>query len=218
MDPQIREEQYANSILYYINETDIHQIVVCDNSGFDYSKYNFKAIALKKNKEIEFLSFIGKQEAVAKFGKGFGEGEIMKYVINNSQILKNTPAYFKVTGRIKIKNINKLIKLTDPKKNFFHRIHTKLIIPHNMVDTRLYYCQKTDYIKHLYNSYKNVNDPNGYYLEHAYFDALKRNKMPFEDFIREPIFSGISGSTGISYEVPFIKLAIKQLLKRLRCI
>lgn len=216
IDSSIREKQYVDSILYYLNNSNIKQIIVCDNSGFDYSNYNFETIALLKHKNIEILTFKGEFEAISKFGKGFGEGEIIKYVLNNSNLIQNSTAYFKVTGRIIVKNINKIIKFTGTNQNYFNLIQTKPTLLENRVDTRLYYCQKSTYINSLYNSYKDVNDPNGYYLEHAFYAALKRDKVSYTDFKIIPDFRGVSGSTGISYNEPFLKLIIKQFLKKFK--
>ena len=36
-DPGVREGQYVDSILFYIRSKAIRNIVVCDNSGFNYA-------------------------------------------------------------------------------------------------------------------------------------------------------------------------------------
>lgn len=217
-NPQIRENQYVRSILFYLNKTSITSIIVCDNSGFDYSKHDFQFVAQQKQKEIEILSFKGDSKEVVKYGIGFGEGEILKYVIENSKILKNFTAYFKVTGRIIVKNINRIIEGVDSEKNYFNQIRNKLIIPQNKVDTRLYFCQKNAFVDNLSYSYKNVTDMNGYFLEHAYYDALKKNRVSYSEFKIIPKYSGFSGTYGKTYKDPLFKLLIKQFLKWLNLI
>lgn len=217
-NPQIRENQYVQSIIFYLNETSINSIIVCDNSGFDYSKHDFQSLAKQNKKEIEILSFKGDSKKVAKYGIGFGEGEILKYVIANSKVLKNFKAYFKVTGRIIVRNINGIIEGVDSQKNYFNQIRTKLIIPQNKVDTRLYFCQKNAFENNLSDSYKNVNDINGYFLENAYYDTLKKNRISYSEFKIIPKYSGFSGTYGKTYKDPLIKLLIKQLLKWLNLI
>lgn len=212
-NPQTREYQYVESILFYLNETNINKIILCDNSGFDYSKYNLQKIALQKNKEIEVLAFVGEHENVAKWGIGFGEGEILKYVLVNSKLIKQNDTFFKVSGRIIIKNLNRIIKKTNYKSNYFNQIRSRLIFPENKVDTRFYFCQKSLFINTLYDSYKNVNDPQGYYLEHSYYDDLKNYKRKFSDFRIIPNYQGVSGTLGIKYSESLIKRLLKQFLR-----
>ena len=164
----------------------------CDNSGYSLDEQYYRKIASEKRKEFEYLSFNGDYESTIKYGKGYGEGEIMNYVINNSQLLNNENSFSKITGRLIIKNINKLIK--NENKNYFMNQ-----VKNYKVDTRFYHVNKQFFMLNLIDSYKNVNDNNGYYLEHAYSASLKKTNNNYRSFYQKPFFYGESGSTGNKY-------------------
>lgn len=213
-DPKEREKQYINSILFYLNETNINKIVICDNSGFEYSYLKLGIIAQQQNKKIELLSFKGDAYSIEKLGKGYGEGEIMKFILKNSRLLKDKDFFFKVTGRIIIKNINQIIKSINPSLNYFQTIREVLLFSASKVDTRFYFCNKHIFNENLLDIYYFINDLEGYYLEHIYYRALERNKIQYNNFKFYPNYVGISGSSGMSYNESLIKRIIKQLISR----
>jgi hypothetical protein len=214
VDPEIRLQQYISSILFYIKVKNLKSIIVCDNSGYDYSKTNaLKTLAEKYSKKIEFLSFTSDHVNTMKYGKGYGEGEIMEFVVKNSQLYKNGEnSFFKVTGRIIIPNIEKVIRFTPPRKNCFQRTVFNSLKTEDKIDTRFYYIKKVEFEKYLIRSYKNVNDNEGFYLEHAYFKSIIKDKIKYSLFYILPFIKGVSGSTGVDYEIPKRSFVIRWLV------
>jgi hypothetical protein len=214
-DPALREQQYADSILFYLQTKNISRIIVCDNSGFDFSlNGSLAALAKANGKALECLSFLGNKDLVKAKGKGYGEGEIMDYVFRNSKLLKEAPGFFKVTGRVRVLNIDRLITHIHPGTDYFQRTR---VIPlgdtyWNAVDTRLYYCTREVFSRYLQDAYGNVDDQGGYYLEHAYYARLAGNMIPWESFKVFPRYSGISGSTGKTYAAAPVKWQIQRII------
>src|SRR5579864_4618510 len=106
VDPAVREQQYLDSILYYLKSPHLAAIVVCDNSGFDFSADSrLTEAAAQSGKQIEFLRFSGDKKEIAAKGKGYGEGQMMAYIFAESRLLKEAGAsFFKVTGRLLVLN------------------------------------------------------------------------------------------------------------------
>src|SRR6266702_3050016 len=75
LDPGQREAQYLDSLSWFIRESPLTKIIVCDNSGYHYPK-SFYELADSHHKKIELLSFNGNSMLVQEYGKGYGEGEI----------------------------------------------------------------------------------------------------------------------------------------------
>ena len=125
VDREIRLQQYIDSILFYLNAKVIDKIVVCDNSGFDYSELKFLSeLACSNNKQIEFLNFKGSVNQIQEKGKGFGEGEIMKYILTNSKLFfEEEGSFLKVTGRLKVVNIDWVVKYLNPNINYFNAVN-----------------------------------------------------------------------------------------------
>jgi hypothetical protein len=223
VDPEIRLQQYISSILFYIKVKNIESIIVCDNSGFDYSKINKLIIlAEKHSKKIEFLSFLSDSVKTMKYGKGYGEGQIMSFITKNSILYNNNESsFFKVTGRIIISNIESVIRFSSVNKNYFQRTYFNSLRTDDKIDTRFYYVKKQDFEEYLINSYKEVNDNDGFYLEHSYFRTIKENKVRYSFFNVLPFVKGVSGSTGSYYDIPkrnfiirsFVNIILKILNK-----
>jgi hypothetical protein len=200
-DPNVRMEQYVDSIMFYLNSKTISNIIVCDNSGFDFYRHAslFHTIANKERKQIEFLSFVGDGKCIMEKGKGYGEGEIMRYTLSNSKLIHNCDSFLKITGRIKVQNIDSVLRHIVPGNVYFQNVGTNPFIHQKKVDTRLYYCSKKGFEEHLLDAFLSVNDKVGYYLEHAFFDNLEKHNIVYKNFPILPRFYGISGSTGKLY-------------------
>lgn len=107
VDPNIRKTQYKEAIEFYLTQTK-SKIVVCENSNFNlYEIINSE----EKDERVEFLSFNG-NDFDFNLGKSFGEALIIKYAFENSKFLQEELFFIKITGRVKVLNINKIIKKT----------------------------------------------------------------------------------------------------------
>lgn len=214
VDPNIRLKQYITSILFYIKTKNISSIVICDNSGFDYSIIDeLLQLGEKYSKKLEFLFFLSDTDKTMKFGKGYGEGEIMSFIVNNSILYKREQySFFKVTGRVIVSNIDIVIKFTPVKKNIFQRTQFKSLLNEEKIDTRFYQIKKDQFEKYLLNSYKEVNDIRGFYLEHCFYKSIIENKMNFSFFYILPFLKGISGSSGVVYDIPKRNFIIRSFL------
>lgn len=206
-NPDIRLKDYISTINWAIKSTNFDSIVFCENSGFNLNVETIDTFAKAKNKRFEYMTFIGNIETIQKKGKGYGEGEIIQYALNNSKLLQENSIFCKLTGRLMIKNINDLIK--KPQNYFMH------IKGEKKIDTRFYCIKKQDYVKIFYDSYKKVNDLNGYYLENVFYNDLILSNIKYRCFYGKPYFLGISGSTGVRYEEK--KNRIKKIIDKLFC-
>jgi len=218
-DPGVREAQYVDSILFYIRSKAIRNIVVCDNSGFDYANNDaLTAEAKKLGKEIEFLSFAGDKDAIKEKGKGYGEGQIMEYTLRSSRLLGKEENFFKVTGRVLVLNIDRIVSRVIPGEACFQNVTMNPFstLHKRKVDTRLYYCSRAFFERHLLDAYKSVDDNGGRYLEHAYYDKLIENKARWMEFAVFPRYTGISGSTGLSYSKPLLKWRVQKIIYALK--
>ena len=203
-DPEEREYLHAEALKKWINESNFESIIICDNSNYIYSDELVK-LALLKGKKLEVLSFKADQINGFLYGKGFGEGEIMKYIMQNSNLIKVHDGFFKVTGKLFVKNYS----LINNVRNFDFIFSSPLIFFNSkqavdLVFTNFYYAKIESFKQYLMDSYLNVRDNDGIYLEHVYADALKRckkrnKKLRISTMSPIPMIIGKSGSTGNFY-------------------
>ncbi len=196
----VRKEQYVDAFKFYIEHTNIKKIVYCDNSNAKEIE-GIKKKAEENGKEFEWLSFQGNSQKTIENGKGYGEGEILKYAYTNSKIIPTCKYVIKVTGRLKVKNIDLILKMIRNDNNYINIFINSQGKPY--ADTRFFITKIIDFNKNLINEFEKVNDKQGEFLEICYGKKIVDSKMQFK---RMPVYigyEGISGSTGLRYLLTF---------------
>lgn len=192
-----RLQDYLGTIRWAIEETEFNDILFCDNSNYQLDAVKeihcLKTLGEKKGKRFVYYSFQGNVQEVKLKGKGYGEGEILSYLYENSPIMHHYEYYYKITGRLTIQNISK-IHLSDKAENLFI-----FDVGMRSVDTRFYKMRMKDYVNFFQEAYKKVNDSENKVLEYVYFSTLDSNRLPFGRFNRSLEFRGKSGSSGTEY-------------------
>lgn len=212
-DSEERLVQYIDSIRCFIESRAFSKIIFCENSNYGITELKELQKYAKQHKiELELLSFQGNMEQTIVHGKGYGEGEILNYVLNYSKLIKNETFFVKITGRLVIDNIYKISSLLDKNKTYFNIPN---LFKNDFYDTRIYAMPINQYKSFFINSFKDVYDAEEIYLEHVYTRVLKDNKIKVTNFPRYPRIKGISGSTGISYTYTEWKCKIKDMISRI---
>ena len=173
-----------------------NKIVICDGSNYDFTEDCKKKF---KDNDIECLYFQNNYRSVKKFGKGFGEGEIIKFALKNSVFLKQADFFAKCTGRLWVDNFKELLRTWNGvfQCNFIlKRNKFKILIKPQRVDTRFYIVKKRFYYKYLLHSYKNVRDEQFNFLEHEFFKSIFKIKKCVGSYLfkQRPIIMGTSGT------------------------
>jgi hypothetical protein len=110
--------------------------------------------------------------------------------------LRDCDGFFKCTGKLIVTNYLDCVRLARSKDFYFDAPRN---LP-NFVDTRFYFVSKEFWANHVRYSYKNVNDADGLFLEHAYFKSITLVKrIPFNPVVIR--YSGTSGTSGGNYQV-----------------
>ena len=90
--------------------------------------------------------------------------------------MKGEPYFFKVTGRLMVRNIMKVIAACKPDTNYFNITSLRSL---RAIDTRFYGVSVDAFRMALLDAYRSVNDNAFYYYEMSFRDALKRHRVPF---------------------------------------
>lgn len=204
--PSIRLEQYRQTLIQMIQSACFDRIVLCENTNYEEEFAKAKELSITNGIQFEHLKFKGDYEKVHSLGKGFGEGEIIAYALENSKLLAESEHFYKLTGRIQISNIQELIS-----DSFGKQVFIRNKMNEDSVDTRFFNCSKAFFKQHLFNVYQEVNDFSGNYLEKVYFKALKPLDSQIDTYKSYPKFIGFAGSTGQSYTMSFLKYRWYQL-------
>jgi len=208
-DTQERRKQYEETLHKYITLSKFDKIVFAENSGAAFDMQRFGKLAERYGKMIEFLYLPGNKENTQIFGKSYGEAQLISDAVCNSKLLENEQAFYKVTGRIWIPNINELI---DNKVN-------NCFVAHNFVSWLLtsFFKVRVDDFKDNLLCAKNVcNDSNGNCIEHIYYELMKKAKHEVRSFKKYPKLTGINSGSGVSYGKSWVGEKIRNVLIKLK--
>lgn len=208
-----REEQYLKALDFYLQHTG-YKIVFVNNSGENIAhKIN------DKSGRVEFLSFDG-NNFEKNLGKGYGEFLILQYAFQYSQFIKHSQYIIKITGRLIVENLSKVIFLNDRvllfPKNKIYAIKNDV---DRVIDSRCFVASKEFLVDFFLAKGNLVNDTNGYYFEHLLFDVISQNKERFfvSNFCLPLRVLGISGSMGEKYEPEHLSFYQKLISMREFC-
>lgn len=211
-DKDERLIQYKNSLRKIILCKNISRVIFCDNSNTNIDEKEFNDLAEKYGKQFEFIKFQGDNQKVVSHGKGYGEGEIIKYILEKSNLINDNDYFIKITGRLYVENLEKIVNSINRKYMY---INTDLKNKSGMADTRIYGISVNIYKEYFKDLYKSVDDKNKIYLEHLFYKQIKEKKILSKNFEYYPIISGQSGSMGIMYKNNKLKNQFKNILSRM---
>lgn len=211
-DVEERLKQYEESLRFLLCSRTFSKVVFCENSNYGTSEMsNLADVASENNVSLELLSFQGSVEKVCVHGKGFGEGEIMDYVFSHSKLIRTETYFVKITGRLKINNIKDIVGHMNQNRTYFN-IPNRTIC--NFYDTRIYGMPIRQFKDYFLNSYDEVMDEQGIFLETVYTRILYDHNIKIHNFPRYPRIVGMSGSGGIELGYTEWKCKVKDVLSR----
>lgn len=209
-----RENQYREALKALLQCEKIDRIVFCDNGEFSFDWKEEQALADSLNKKLELISFRGNTDAIIKHGKGYGEGQIIEYVLEHSELMKqNDQGFFKLTGRLVVSNLDAIAVKIDESMNYFNPMYMNP--GKHMTDTRFYYVLKEDYKKHLLKVYHQVDDRDqSTYLESLFHKYIAESHLNYKNMPVYPLLEGQSGTSGRQYKLSKIRYTMKNILSR----
>lgn len=200
-DPVERIDKTLESIAHWLAIDPRLEIVICDGSGFDFSNL----IATKfPTSTIECLHFMNDVELVRARGRGYGEGEIVRYAINHSKRIASAGCFAKCTAKLWVENYSKCLAQWNGQmlfkgvfKNIFSPMRSTVF---SYVDTRFYLASADAYRQYFENAHHAINAQQGHSLEECFRDRLLAHRLERSLFRTVPIICGAGGGTGTYYQ------------------
>jgi len=196
-DPVIRMIA-AKAALYFWVTQGIKQIVLADATATSLlSEYEVEEIE-KAGTRIEQINYKQVHGDIIERGKGYGEGKLIEYAINNSELIAREEYFFKCTGKLYVRNyLNIAQGIKDNNvSSLFWRLMGDGTIMQPLADCRFYYTSKTFAVTHLIPAYVRSHDSKSI-CEYSVYQTLNSNlkvgRAP------RPLTTGYSGSTGEAY-------------------
>lgn len=177
-----RERMYVDALSFYIENllsNKERKIVFAENSGWDLSSLIGKLPPFDSS-QIEFISLPVDLFDVSR-GKGYNELLLINEALKRSRFIKDSGAFFKVTGRYPIYNLEYFLRCAE--KRIFregfslyadikdHRLYDWLGLGWcgHSFECRLFGVENAYYLDHIAPLYRECNDYTGKLLEAVLF-------------------------------------------------
>lgn len=206
-DTEERRKQYEDTLTKYICHSNFDKIVFADNSMQCLDESHYTDLAIRNKKIIEFLECPGNIDRMKSQGKSYGEAALIVDAFQNSKLISGEPVVYKVTGRVWVSNINKLIN--DRQENCF--------VAHNFVEevlTSFFKITTKTFWEHLSSAPELCNDytqDQPRHIEHVYFELLKTVSSPIKKFGLYPDLRGINSGAGTLYTKTKKQLLVRNI-------
>ncbi len=194
-NPDERLKQYKDALMWYLEHTK-ERIVVVENTLCDFSGDFATYIASGR---LELLTFDGNRYD-RMLGKGYGEALILKYALEHSRWIAEADLITKITGRLKITNVNRLMSASQHRNTVYANVI-------HCTDERFFACSgffiaPPRAIKLLLEGMSRLNDSRQYYFEHLLYETIvewKRRGNRHREFYLPVETVGCSGTSGNIY-------------------
>ena len=189
----------AKAALYFWVSQGIEQIVLADATGTNLLSAAEEAEIDNSETRVEQIHYQQDNESVTRKGKGYGEGKLIEYALDNSELLARGEYFFKCTGKLYVRNFPVIAGAIKTKNisNLFWRYMGDGSWMEPWADCRFYYTSKTFARSHLLPAYFASNDRTDAVCEYHIHQALARN-MQIGKSVR-PLITGYGGGTGETY-------------------
>lgn len=219
MDPSVALKSQESRIFYTLESigkwgqiSPTNKFVICDGSGFDFAPLIREHYP---NLSIECIFFMNDPSLIEKHGKGFGEGEIIRYALMNSIFLKESDWFAKCTAKLWVDNFLACAKEWNEQflcKAFFANTFSFKPTSLEYVDTRFYMITKDFYLRNFSNIYINLGLDDGSSIEGEFLKKLQELNLKNFLFRTSPVISGVGGGSGRYYNTSFLR-RVKEVIR-----
>ncbi len=187
-EPSQRAAEYARSIRSYL-EAVPYPLHFVENSDHDLGTEPELAPVLRSERVHLHRE---KEPGDPERGKGYEEFRMIDGLVRKLQA-EGYERLIKITGRYIVRNINALI----PKGNEHAYIDLHPRIKSGIAITAFFVCPVHYYREHIEGAYQEVDERERITIEKVLFERLNGLRSDAPRLLhREPIFEGISGTTG----------------------
>lgn len=149
------------------------------------------------------------------YGKGYGEGEIIRFALTHSAYLKDASCFTKCTAKLWVANYQKCMLQWNNKflfKAYFSNVFSLKPSKLEYIDTRFYMIDKTIYMNFFSNAHLLANGSNKVIIEEEFLRIVLQEKFSHILFRDPPVICGVGGGSGLYYKNSIVRRA-KEILR-----
>ncbi len=190
-----RLHKYESAITRYICETKFNPIVFVENSDYVLDTKKYEEMAEKHGKTFEFVKGTVCKEEVILHGKGYGDAFLIYEGLTKSKALKDVDIFYKVTGRIFLKNSEKVLRSKNKKRNEYISYDGM-----GWCMTYFFKSNREDYLRILGDVYKQCDDKSLRDIEICFWLRLQESGLDIGSFGTYPDIEGNMGESNTPYK------------------
>jgi hypothetical protein len=176
-------------------------LVLCDGSGFDFQPL---VATLTGSGSVECLHFQNTMDLVQEHGRGYGEGEIVRYATDHSALIQSAGCFAKCTSKLWVENFSACMRQWNGrlliKGVFDHAFSPHKTTTLAYIDTRFYVMDVPTYQQHFLHAHESIRAQLGYGLEESFRDIFLNKQLQGCLMSPPPVISGVGGGTGAYYK------------------
>lgn len=218
-DPHQRLEDYKTALqTCWLSERLVTNLILCENSNHDLVEIRRLCDQQSgPDRRIELISFDGLQYP-PHLGKGYGELGIISYALRHSELLRDgNPLIVKVTGRLAIGNIRKLLEMTVGYPGF--DISCDLRGNLQWADSRIFMARKNFLQEYLVPMQALADDSCDMTFEHVLGRATHKaigDGFRWIPLTCTPDIRGIAGTSGTPYPTSWLRWYARDVFRRFK--
>jgi len=186
-------------------------LVLCDGSSYDFTA---DVARLFPAAPIECLVFENPQNLVKQYGRGYGEGEIVRYAVQQSKYIQTAGAFAKCSAKLWVSNFQRCLSSWNGRmlcKGVFLNAFSPLKRTQWLhVDTRFYVASTAFYTNYFLNAHHQLGLHAGEGLEECFKRVIEQNQLTHLMFQHQPIVEGTGGGMGRAYRTSWTRRVKEQ--------
>lgn len=199
-DEKLRIFHTLESIKKWLDISPKNKYVLCDGSGFDFSPLVLENFP---NANIECIFFNNDPALIEAHGKGFGEGEIIRYALEHSKTLRESQWFSKCTAKLWVDNFLECTAEWNGKflcQVFFSNVFSLKSAQPEFIDTRFYLADTNFYKAYLAHAHIDIGGVSGISIEDRFLEIVMREDLNGFIFRNPPVVCGVGGGSGKYYK------------------
>jgi len=192
-DSDIRKAATKASIYFWVAQG-AKELVIVDSTATEVLNTEDLDLFKRLGVHLEHIIFAQDNEKVRTLGLGYAEGNLLKYGVENSELITKKGSFFKCTGKVFCRNFADIFDLIVSKRisNIFWQRFPSIS---HLVETRFFFCSLAQFHNHILPCYLNSNSKN---IVEAELAKVLDSHLKTANEIR-PLLIGFSGGPGNQY-------------------
>jgi hypothetical protein len=173
----------------------VRNLVIADATDSQALDEEEMALLRQMPVNVEQIHFAQDEAQVSLLGKGYAEGKLIEFALENSRLLAQEEYFFKCTGKVFCRNFQNIIALIQHHKlrSLFWKLHKAEIILAGL-DSRFFYTSASFFKENLAAEYALSNDTEDQFAEHLCGRLL--DKRCSQGQATRPLLAGFEGGIG----------------------